>query len=138
TFDQDGGSTEGPGYWSFGFGYYTVVADLVELRTGGRARFLDGEPVARIARFPLRTLLAPGAYANFSDCDRDVRLVAPLLAFLARRLDIRENMGLAAQEGPAAREGLTWGLRELFWAPDHDAPAPVPARHDFFRGMHWL
>ena len=34
TFDQDGGSSEGPGYWSYGFGYYSILGQLVEQRTG--------------------------------------------------------------------------------------------------------
>lgn len=139
TFDEDGGSSEGPGYWAYGFGYYTVIAHLIEGRTGGQVRPLDGEFIGRIARYPLRVGLGPGLYANFSDCDRRVGLIPPHLAFLSRRLDIPELMGLAAAQPPAAREGrLVWGLRGLFWAPDRQAPPFTPSRHDFFRGMQWL
>ena len=28
TFDADGGSTEGPGYWSYGYGNYVLMAQL--------------------------------------------------------------------------------------------------------------
>lgn len=139
TFDEDGGSSEGPGYWSYGFGYFTVLAHLVENRTGGRVRFLDGEEIRSIARYPLRTALSPGLYANFSDCDRYVRLASPHLAFLARRLDLPELVPLAHAQPPAPRQQhLTWGLRTLFWQPEAPAEPVRPARDDFFRGMQWL
>ena len=104
TFDQDGGSSEGPGYWDYGFGYYTLVAHLVENRTAGRVSFFDEPGVPQIARFPLRTILSPGLYVNFSDCDRRVALTGPLLAFLSRRLDIPELMALANAQPPGRRE----------------------------------
>jgi hypothetical protein len=131
TFDEDGGSSEGPGYWSFGFGYYVVLAHLLEARTGGRLRLLDAPRLRDVARYPVRTLLSPGQYANFSDCDRDVSLQAPLLARLG--LD-----GLANAQGPSRPERwLTWRLRGLFWRPDPAARVEL-AERDFFRGMHWL
>src|SRR5439155_9032257 len=95
TFDEDGGSSEGPGYWDYGFGYYTVLAHLVETRTDGRVSFFDEPRVPQIARYPLRTILSPGLYVNFSDCDRRVALAAPHLAFLPRRLDVPALMALA-------------------------------------------
>ncbi|HEY3080978.1 MAG TPA: heparinase II/III family protein, partial [Chloroflexota bacterium] len=140
TFDEDGGSSEGPGYWSYGFGYYTVVAHLVENRTDGRVDFFAPDRVRQIARYPLRTILSPGLYVNFSDCDRRVGLSAPHLAYLARRLDAPDVMALANAQAPERRrDQLTWGLRALWWAPEGAAGTTVvPARHDFFRGMHWM
>jgi hypothetical protein len=131
TFDRDGGSSEGPGYWSFGFGYYVVLAHLLKARTSGRLDMLDAPLLRDVARYPARTLLSPGKFVNFSDCDRDVRLIVPLLAHLG--LD-----GLANAQGPASRERqLTWGLRSLFWRPDPSARL-LPAERDFFGEMHWL
>lgn len=139
TFDEDGGSSEGPGYWSYGFGYYTLIAHLVENRTGGKVRFLDGNLIQKIACYPLRTLLSPGVYTNFSDCDRDVRLMAPHLTYLAQHLDIPELLPLANPRLASAREHqLSWGLRSLFWvAEPTDAPVAL-GKDDIFRGMQWL
>lgn len=140
TFDPDGGSSEGPGYWSYGFGYYTVVAHLVENRTDGAVSFLDDDQVRQIAQYPLRTILSPGTYVNFSDCDRRVSFSAPHLAYLARRLDIPQLMALANTQPPGRRQAqLTWGLRGLWWLTDRSAGTTiVPSRHDFFSGMHWM
>lgn len=140
TFDPDGGSSEGPGYWSYGFGYYTILAHLVEHRTEGQISFFEGEFIRKIAQYPLRTVLSPGRYVNFSDCDIHVRLLAPHLAFLARRLDLPDLMRLAREQSSHRRERtLTWGLRRLFWTIDPDPPGRfIPARHDWFRGMMWM
>jgi Heparinase II/III-like protein len=139
TFDPDGGSAEGPGYWSYGFSYYTALAHLVEQRTGGRICPLDGERVRQIAQFPLRTLLSPGAFANFSDCDRHVSLVAPHLAFLGRRLDLPGLSLLARRQARPRERSLTWGLRSLVWRPPGQVDGGwVAARHDWFSGQHWM
>ena len=139
TFDEDGGSSEGPGYWSYGFGYYTVLAHLVESRTDGQVSFLDEEAIGQIARYPLRTVLSPGRYVNFSDCSRNVHFCRAHLAYLGRRLGIPELEGLAnVQPLQPEKESLTWALRSLFCRPDPAAAAPTPAPHDYFRGMQWM
>jgi Heparinase II/III-like protein len=164
TFAADGGSSEGPGYWSYGFGYYTLLAHLVEHRTNGQVsfldgRFVDGDRMRAIARYPVRTQLSPRRYVPFSDCDLDVRFVRPHLAFLARRLDLPALMPLAEEQPPGGRAGdLTWALRDLVWrpeprtddrtpdeltpdrfAPDRFAPDRfTPDRHDWFGEMMWM
>ena len=141
TFDQDGGSSEGPGYWSYGFGYYTILAQLVEQRTRGQIAFMDEPAVRKAAQFPLRTMLSPGVYVNFSDCDRDIHFIAAHLDYLSRRLELPELTRLARvqpREGRRLNE-LTWALRDLFWRP---APEPagdfVPAKQDWFNEMQWM
>ena len=140
TFDRDGGSTEGPGYWSYGFGYYTLIGQLVEARTGGAARWMDPSIVRLAAQFPLRTIMSPGRYVNFSDCDPVVRLIPAQLVYLARRLDLPDLETLATRQPSGGREELPWALRNLVWRPAPDAAqqALVPAAEDFFRDMHWL
>ena len=140
TFDEDGGSTEGPAYWSYGFGYYTVLAHLVGHRTGWKVDLLEGEHVGRIARFPSRTRLSPGLYVNFSDCDVNAGFVPAHLYYLSRRLDLPDLARLPEEQprgGERERE-LTWALRDLFWRSEHVEGRFVPARHDWFGGMMWM
>jgi hypothetical protein len=140
TFDRDGGSTEGPGYWSYGFGYYVVLAHLVEHRTGGQLSFLEGDHVKNIAQFPPRTQLSPGLYANFSDCDPDISFTPALLAYLSRRLGLPDLMLLAREqpEDVERERELTWGLRNVFWRPEPGNQSFVPAGHDYFGEMAWM
>ena len=141
TFDADGGSTEGAGYWNYGFGYFTVLAQLVEHRTGGRIRFMDEKVVRKAAQFPLRTALQPGTYVNFSDCDRTIHFTPALLGFLSRRLDLPDLMKVARNEPHhgARQEELVWGLRSLFWWPSaKPAGTFVNNKHDWFSQMMWM
>jgi hypothetical protein len=140
TFDEDGGSSEGPAYWSYGFGYYTVLAHLVGHRTGWKVNFFEGEHVRRIARFPARTQLSPGLYVNFSDCDRHVGFVPAHLFYVARKLDLPDLARLAREQvGRTEREReLTWALRNLFWRAKPVEGRFVPARHDWFGGTMWM
>lgn len=141
SFDPDGGSSEGPGYWGYGFGHYVILAHLIEQRTGGRLTLLAGERLRKIAAYPLRTLLSHGIYVNFSDCEPDVALEPALLHYLGRRLTLPDLHGLAATQPAEAphRAYFDWGLRSLFWLPPADCPTTyTPASHDWFRGLQWL
>ncbi|HVX47147.1 MAG TPA: heparinase II/III family protein [Mycobacteriales bacterium] len=137
-FDADGGSSEGPGYWSYGFGYYTLLAQLIEHRTGGHIAPLSGPRIEKIARFPLSTQLGPGQYVPFSDCNPQAQFSVPQLSFLAARLDIPELAALAADQRGGGRDGeLQWALRGLLWRSEPPYRF-VPAAHDWFSGMMWM
>jgi hypothetical protein len=140
TFDPDGGTSEGPGYWSYGFGHYVVLAHLVAHRTGGQVDLLDGEQIRRIAGFPLRTLLSPDRPVTFSDCDPAVGFRVPLLAYLARRLDLPDLMRLARdQTAPEPEPTPIWTLRGVAWRPSSGPTgAFVPNHHDWYRGLMWM
>ena len=141
SFDVDGGSTEGPSIWAYGFGYCTILADLLERRTAGRVSLFDEPIIRETAQFPLRTLLRRGAYVNFSDALREGGQTGAHLAYLSRRLDIPDLMRLAraSDASDVGRQELPWALRRLFWAPSEKPPGEfVPSRHDWFRGMAWM
>ncbi|MBN1640757.1 MAG: heparinase II/III family protein [Anaerolineae bacterium] len=140
TFDPDGGSTEGPGYWTYGFGHYTIYAHLLAQRTEGRIDPLGEPQIREIAQFPARTMLSPGWYTNYSDCDPHVHLNPAHLAYLAQRLDLPGLGRLAHAQPPHRQAGsLVWGLRSLFWrAPQENMGRYVPARSDWFGGMMWM
>jgi hypothetical protein len=102
-FAKDGGCTEGIGYWSYGFGWFTVLNEQMETRTGGELSLFEGdEHVRRIARFGPGMSLAGGKLVNFSDNGATGTLSGPLLTYLGRRL----------QECDCALEGAT-GYRQF-------------------------
>lgn len=141
SFDADGGTSEGPGYWGFGLGNYVILADLVAQRTGGEIDLLAGERLRKIATFPLRTLLSRGIYVNFSDCDPDVALEPALLHYLGNHFNVPDLHGLAMSQRDVAphRAYFDWGLRSLFWLPPAELPTTyAPARHDWFGEMQWF
>lgn len=87
-FGDDGSTSEGPGYWSYGFGWFSELNAQLEQRTAGRLSLFEGDAkIGRIARFAPLMCLAGGHMVNFSDGGRTGRLSAPLLAYLGQRLD---------------------------------------------------
>ncbi|MFH1499430.1 MAG: heparinase II/III family protein [Verrucomicrobiota bacterium] len=107
-FGDDGSTSEGPGYWSYGFGWFTELNAQLEHRTAGRLSLFEGDPkIARIARFAPLMCLAGGHMVNFSDGSRTGRLSAPLLACLGQRLD---DPMLAAEGAAAYRHQAAHGL----------------------------
>lgn len=86
-YGDDGSTSEGPGYWSYGFGWFSELNAQLEHRTAGRLSIFEADAkVAAIARFAPRMTLAEGHFVNFSDGGRTGRLGAPLLTYLGRRL----------------------------------------------------
>lgn len=85
-FGDDGSTSEGPGYWSYGFGWFSELNAQLEHRTQGRLSVFEGDPkVAAIARFAPLMTLAEGHLVNFSDGGRTGRLSPSLLAYLGQR-----------------------------------------------------
>ncbi len=102
-FSKDGGCSEGIGYWSYGFGWFTVLNEQLETRTGGELSLFEGDDhIRHIAQFGPRMALTGGKLVNFSDNGATGTLGGPLLTYLGQRL----------QEPDCAREG-TRGYRHL-------------------------
>ncbi|CAM3144577.1 heparinase II/III domain-containing protein [Rariglobus hedericola] len=86
-YGADGSTSEGPGYWSYGFGWFAELNAQLEHRTRGQLSLFEGdEKVAAIARFAPQVTLAEGHFVNFSDGGRTGRLSSSLLTYLGQRL----------------------------------------------------
>lgn len=87
-FGEDGSTSEGPGYWSYGFGWFTEMNAQLEHRTAGRLSLFEGdEKIRRIAHFAPAFTFSNGHFVNFSDGHQKGRLNPALLDYLGRRLD---------------------------------------------------
>ncbi|HEX8551938.1 MAG TPA: heparinase II/III family protein [Abditibacteriaceae bacterium] len=91
-FTADGGTSEGPGYWVYGFGWFCELNRQLETRTGSELSLVEGEQgidehVRHIARFGPQLVLSNGKLVNFSDGVGEGTLRPPLLAYLGARFD---------------------------------------------------
>ncbi|MGC4946753.1 heparinase II/III domain-containing protein [Streptomyces sp. DT224] len=145
TFDPDGGTSEGVGYWTFGFGSFCQLADLVERRTGGSWNWFETPVVADIARFPLRSRLTSASWVTFSDVDSRTDFPGWLLHDLGSRF--REEGLKDLGSGPSAtwtwtrtNSAVTTALRSVLseGRRAEDRPYPPVRRSDWFRGIQWL
>lgn len=140
TFDGQGGSSEGPDYWSYGFGNYVVLAQLLAARTGGQIDLLDDPLVREIAQFPVRTILTQGVWASFSDSDSAPQFHPGLLRHLADRLDLTAltELGMANNFVVQGFNQFVWPLRQFAWPLPQSDTAFGGTAHDWFADMGWM
>ena len=140
TFDGQGGSTEGPDYWTYGFGNYVVLAHLLSVRTGGAIDLLEGEYLRDIAQFPLRTMLSPGVWTSFSDSDSNPVFHPGLLSHLADKLSLPDLLGLGMNNDFAVEtfNQFCWPLRQYVWPLPEAASLARCSRHDWYDEMGWM
>ena len=107
-FGDDGSTSEGPGYWSYGFGWFAELNAQLEHRTRGQLSFFgDDAKIVRIARFAPLMTLGNGHLVNFSDGSHRGSLNPSLLAYLGERLS---DPLLAAQSAAIYRRQTEDGL----------------------------
>jgi hypothetical protein len=95
-FTPDGGCTEGPGYWVYGFGWFCALNEQLEKRTRGRLSLMEGDPlVEKIAHFGRRLTLEGEQIINFSDNHQHGTVSPVFVEYLGRRLGQLENTQLA-------------------------------------------
>ncbi len=140
TFDSQGGSSEGPDYWSYGFGNYVVLAHLLAERTGGQIDLLDLPIVREIAQFPVRTVLTQGVWASFSDSDSNPSFHPGLLSYLAKNLDLPAltELGTRNDFGVQMFNQFVWPLRQYAWPLPDKGVVFGGTPHDWFADMGWM
>ncbi|MCD6365720.1 MAG: heparinase II/III family protein [Planctomycetes bacterium] len=93
SFTPDGGCSEGPSYWSYGFGWFIRLAAALHDFTGGKIDIASGDRVGRICRYPLVVAVRPGMSLAFADAQQ--RPFSPHIAQLVNRYqDLPELFGL--------------------------------------------
>ena len=106
-FTDDGGCTEGPGYWRFGFGWYVDLACALYDFTGGRINIMTDPKIERICRYPLAVFIRPGQSLPFADTGQGF-LPADLAICINRFYKMPELYGLCklTEDGSLAMESL--------------------------------
>jgi hypothetical protein len=107
-FAPDGGCTEGPGYWRFGFGWYVALAAGLYDFSGGKINLMAGERIERICRYPLAVAIRPGVELEFADAHSE--FISPETAILINRfVPVPELFGMCrlTKDGALAVENLT-------------------------------
>lgn len=145
-FDKDGVTTEGLGYWQYGFSPFIFFAELLRERTGGKVSLLEwDEKIKKIAELPTVLSLSNGLTVNFSDAPVESKLDYGVLARLATRLGI-EGYSFKDIIKPDRRDltfremAIKFNLRSLFWGLDFipDYNSPVKDGMFFFPESQWL
>jgi hypothetical protein len=128
AFLDDGGSSEGVGYWQYGLSNVIAFSELLRRRTGGAVDVLAHDKFQSIARYPESVLVRPPIFYNCSDCDGRARFLPGMISKLAERTGVAETTALLA---PSLRAGLLtklpWAVRNLLWWDGSAGRAPRPS-----------
>lgn len=81
-FNDDGMCLEGCGYWHYGFGFFTVYADMVRKFTEGKVDFFARPKVKAVATFLQKMFLSGKASVSFADGGRSCSYHLGLLHYL--------------------------------------------------------
>ena len=81
-FGSDGVCEEGFAYWCYGFGFFTVWADMIRSFTKGRVDYFKLDKVKAVAPFLSRMYLTEGCTVSFSDTGRLGRFNMGVLHYL--------------------------------------------------------
>lgn len=80
-FSDEGICLEGYAYWTYGFGFFTVYADLVKSYTKGAVNHFENKRVKQIASFVNNGIIRDGTQLTFSDASPTENSVSMGLEF---------------------------------------------------------
>ncbi len=81
-FENDGMCLEGCGYWHYGFGFFTVLADMLRTFTDGRVDYFKLPKVKTIATFIQKMYLSGKSCVSFADGGRALSFHLGLVHYL--------------------------------------------------------
>lgn len=144
-FGENGGCSEGPLYWQYGFGRFAMLNEQLEARSGGALSFVEGDAhVREITKYGPRMTLAGGHFVNFADSARSAAFDPALLSYLGGRFGDETllahayraylRLGQAGLQSDAQRSDLFHLARMLLHFPSgHESERSIEPEDFFFR-----
>ncbi len=128
-FGTDGCCAEGLAYWSYGFGYFTAAADLLERATGGTVRIADDPRAVRAAAYGHRADLGHTRTLTYSDVGPGLPTTSIPCWWAERGVPPISAARLSLpSDDPCGRWALL--LRTILWS--RPLPATAPDHTDVF------
>ncbi len=139
-FSDDGVCHEGIGYWTYGFGYFMMFADVLKKRTGGRIDLLDDPKVKKIAAFPVSCLYEGGLSLPFSDAWKFAKVRPGMMNYLSRRfpdLPLPSGDMIKNRFDNYSSERFALDVRDFLWCGREFSEADYPPFVAPYPGAEW-
>lgn len=143
-FDSSGVTTEGLGYWNYGFCAFTYFSELLRERTAGMLSLLEtDDKIRRIAMFPPHIILSSGKVVNFADCAETGGIARSLAARVKQRLGVEGlEKGVVADKDAGGFINRMWVYlsRDIFWSLENVQEDKSGVREGmvYFPETQWL
>ncbi len=115
-FAEDGGCSEGPGYWRYGISHFCRMSYLARRATGGAIDLLADPLVPRVLAYPPKVILSDSQVVNFADCGHRTRFASGPVAWAARECDASRTAALTARD--LAEVHVRGTVLDVFLAPE--------------------
>ena len=140
-FKDDGICEEGFGYWHYGFGFFTVYADMIRNFTKGETDYFKRPKVKEVARFVQKMYLSGKTTVSFSDGGRSGSYHLGLLHYLKN--EYPDDITIPAPEFSYNQDACgRWclHLRSATWLkPEYLIPEKQLSTFDYYaEGSQWL
>ena len=141
-YKDDGVCSEGCGYWSYGFGYFVMYADMIKDFTGGEIDHFANPKVKCISTFMQKMFISGDSSVNFSDGSRTARYNIGIQHYLKKTYpdDILvyksefSNINLNDARISMALRSAVWYVEEYAENPD-----PLGSEIEFFaKDTEWF
>ena len=128
-FKDDGICEEGVGYWHYGFGFFTVYADMIRKYTDGKVNYFTRPKVKEVSCFMQKMYLSGKSTVSFSDGSRSCNYHLGLLHYLKN--EYPDAISIPDPKDSYNADGCgRWCLhiRSILWmeekylTPDENAP----------------
>lgn len=114
-FPEDGYSTEGMGYWKYGFGHYVLLAEAILAATDGKVDLYARDNIRQLAQFYRRFEIAPYVYPAYSDAPFDEQKTDWLFHIIDRRYGLNDDIPRTlALDGMFSTFLYAWGINLAF------------------------
>ena len=140
---DDGICLEGCSYWIYGFGYFTVFADMIRDFTGGEVDYFKLDKVCLVSQFIQKMLLCDGCAVSFADGKKDYSYHLGLVHYLKDQypdcVAVYDPKYATVSFDSCARfclhlRSFTWFKKEYY-----DFPSPSDLEGEFYGAIsEWM
>ena len=131
SYDDEGCCKEGYGYWSYGFGYFCIFAEMLKNYTEGRIDYFKRPKVHAIAKFQENISMNENQCVRFSDCGEYFRPPLALSHFLKRKYPDVQIPPIPAPTGPVS-------LMDYFWIDPTLADCKMEPTNYIYHETQWF
>ena len=131
SYDDEGCCKEGYAYWSYGFGYFCMFAQMLKNYTKGEIDFFSRHKVHEIAKFQENVSMNSTQCVRFSDCGERFSPAGALTHFLKT---IYPDVQLPAMPAPSYH----YSLSDFLWLNHTFADSKFEPKSKIFSEAQWF